>query len=125
MASLVSVAISLLYLVALSGAVLLTGLVLRNPHAPKWLRGEFVAQAAALILTAGACVAIPNAAAGLIDANIHYGIAVILTGAALVASSYVLWKIFNIGERLARTESGRSPFARERPQLESQTAVVL
>lgn len=125
MASLVSAVINLFGLVAISGAVLLTALVLRNPLGPKWLRDETVAYAAALVLTAGVCVAIPNAAAGLIDANIHYGIAVILTGAAFAASSYILWNAFNIGERLARTESGRSPFARERPQLESQVPVAL
>ncbi len=125
MTSLVSVVISLFGLVAISGAVLLTALVLRNPLGPKWLRDETVAYAAALVLTVGVCVAIPNAAAGLIDANIYYGVAVILTGAALVASSYILWNSFNIGERLERTESGQSPFARERLQLEARAPVAL
>jgi hypothetical protein len=125
MAPLVSAAINLLGLVAITGAVLLTALVLRNPLAPNWLRSESVANAATLVLTAGVFVAISNAAAGLIGENINYGVAVILTGATLVVSSYVPWKVFNIGERLARTESGRSPFGRERSQLQPQAAVAL
>jgi len=125
MAPLVSAAINMLGLVAISGAVLLTVLALRNPLSPNWLRTEFVAQAAALVLTAGVCAASSNAMVGLIDANIQYGVAAILTGAIFAASGYVLWKAFNIGGRLKRTESGRSPFARERPQLEPQAAVAL
>jgi uncharacterized membrane-anchored protein len=124
MASLVSAVINLFGLVAISGAILLTALVLRNPLGPKWLRNETVAYAAALVLTVGICVVIPNAATGFIDANIHYSVAVILTGAVLVASSYILWKAFNIRERLERTETGRSPFARERPQLEIYVPVA-
>jgi hypothetical protein len=125
MASLVSAAINMFGLVAISGAVLLTMFVLRNPLGPNWLRSEFIAQAAALVLTAGACLGIPNAVMGLTDANMHYGVAVILTSAVFAASSYILWRAFNIGERLKRAESGRSPFAYERPQLESQAAVAL
>jgi len=125
MAILASAAISLLGLFAISAAVLLTALVLRNPRSPNWLRNDTVAQAAALVLTGGVCVAIPNATAGLIDANIHYGVAAILTGAAFAASSYILWKAFDIGERLARTESGRSPFAHERPHPDLLTPVAL
>jgi hypothetical protein len=125
MANLVSAAISLLGLFAISAAVLLAALVLRNPRSPNWLRNDTVGQAAALVLTAGVCVAIPNTTAGLIDANIHYGVAVILTGAAFAASSYILWIAFNIGERLKRTESGQSPFARERPHPDSQAPVAL
>ena len=113
MTFLVLAAINMLGLVAFSGAVLLTMLLLRNPVGPNWLKSEFIAQAAALVLTAGACLAIPNAVAGLIDANIHYGIAIVLTCAVLAASIFVLWKAFDIGERLKRTEPGRSPYARE------------
>ena len=123
MASLVSAAINLLGLVAISGAVLLTALVLRNPLGPNWLRSEGVAQAAGLVLTAGVCLAIANAIAELVDANIHYSVAVILTGAVVAASNYILWKAFNIGERLKRTESGRSPFAREWPQPQAPAAL--
>jgi hypothetical protein len=100
-------------------------LLLRNPVGPNWLKSEFIAQAAALVLTAGACLAIPNAVAGLIDADIHYGIAIVLTCAVLAASIYILWKASNIRERLKRAESGRSPFARERPQPELQAAAAL
>jgi hypothetical protein len=106
-------AINMFGLVAFSGAMLLTMLLLRNPVGPNWFKSEFIAQAAALVLTAGACLAISNTVAGLIGANIHYGIAIVLTCAVLAASIYVLWKAFDIGERLKRTESGRSPFARE------------
>jgi hypothetical protein len=125
MASLVSAAINVLVLIAVSGAVLLTALVLRNPLGPKWLRNEAAAQAAGLVLTAGVCVAISNAVAELVDANIHYSIAVILTGAFFAASSYMLWRAFNVGGRLKRTEAGRSPFAREPRQMESQAPAAL
>ena len=80
------------------------------------MRSEFIVQTAALVPTAGAWWAIPKAVAGLIDANIYWGIAVVLTCAVLAASIYVLWQAFNIGDDRP---------SRERPHLEMQAAAAL
>jgi hypothetical protein len=110
--SFIGAAINLLGLVGISAATLLAGLMLRDPFVPGWLKSEAVAVAAGLVLTAGAMMAIGFALAGLIAANIHYSVAVLVVSLVLAASPYVLWKAFNVGERLARADAGQSPFAR-------------
>jgi len=101
-------------LAALPAAVLLTGLVLRNPLAPAWLRSEAVATAAGLVLTIGVCLVISHAISGLAAAALPYWAIGILLAAIPAASTFGLWKAFDIGDRLAHTESGHSPFRRAR-----------
>jgi hypothetical protein len=107
-----SAAASLMGLVAVSAAVLLTALILRHPRPSRWLDNEAVAHGAGLVLTTGAFFAVTTAAAGLTGANIHYGIVTIAIAAVLAGSAYAFWKVFDIGERLARADAGQSPFAR-------------
>lgn len=110
MTSLLSAAAGAVGLVAVSGAVLLTGVVLRNPFTPRWLRNDAVAQAAGLLLSAAVLAAVSHAIGFFVAANISTPVIVVLTGTVPAASAYAFWKLFGIGERLARTESGQSPF---------------
>jgi len=108
MASLFSAAIDLLGLVAVSAAILLTGLLLRDPRLPAWLRSDGIAQGAGLVLTAAFCFAVGFAGNGLIAAKVHYSVVPIVIGIAFVGATLVLWKIFKIGARLARANSAQS-----------------
>jgi uncharacterized RDD family membrane protein YckC len=110
--SLYSMAGGLLGLVALPAAILLTGLLLRNPLAPAWLRGEAAATAAGLALTVGVCLAISHAVSALAAAALPYWAIGVLVAVVPVASTLGLWRAFDIGDRLARAESGHSPFRR-------------
>ena len=114
MSQLVAAVIPLFSLVAVAGAVLATGLVLRHPHLPAWLRSEGVAQGAGLALTAAVCVAVGHAGSALIDARIHYVVATGVVLAVLAASTVVLWKLFGLSARLARADAGQSPFHTDR-----------
>jgi len=109
--SLFSAAVNLAGLIGVSAATLLTALILRNPFLPRWLQNEATAHAASLVLTAGAFFAVMNAATGLAESNIHYGIISIIVAGVAAGSTYALWKAFDIGERLARADAGQSPFA--------------
>lgn len=120
--SLYSTAAGLLSLAAIPAAVLLTGLILRNPLAPVWLRSEAVATAASLVLTAGFCVAVTYAIPVLAAAAAPHWAIGILVAAIPAASTLVLWRAFNIGDRLARAESGDSPFRYALPSAATQVA---
>jgi len=111
-------------LIAASGAILLTALVLRNRLAPKWLRTEAVAQAASLILVA----VLMFGTAELIQSLIAVGLTYVQTGVVTIAvtagSIYALWKTFSVGERLEIADSGRSPFGPiERGQFKPEFAL--
>jgi len=112
-------------LVAYAAAILLAGLVLRNPKAPTWLRVEFAAQMASLVLVALLMVIVVYAMQGFLSAGLNYPEALFAIVATPIVARYLVWKTFRIGERLKAADAGRSPFERlERahahPQFESQ-----
>ncbi len=111
-ASLFPAAISSLGLVAISALVLLTMLILRNPDLPEPLQNEAAAHAASLVLTTGVLVAVIYATSGLVAAELHYSVIIVVITGVLAGSAYVFWKLFNVGDRLARADAGQSPFAR-------------
>ena len=106
---------NLLSLVALSVLTLFAMLILRHPLLPKWLQNEAVAQSVSLVLTAGFFIAVIDAMAELGEASIPYGIVALIVGGVPAGSAYILWKLFNIGGRLARADAGLSPFAHRQP----------
>ena len=112
MANLIPSVLSLLGLVAACAATLLTGLVLRDPHAPGWLKSEGVATGAALVLTALVLVAMTYAASELTAAKLHYALVACVIAAVLVGATWALWAVLDLGDRFARAEAGHSPFAR-------------
>ena len=119
------VAISFFGLFAVSGAVLLIMLVLRDPHAPRALQSEGVAQGAAFVLTVLITVAVTYAANTFIALKIPYVAVMTLIAVVLAASSYLLWMVFGIGKRLQQAEQGLSSFARERRNAVPQVPAIL
>lgn len=119
------VAISFFGLFAVSGAVLLIMLVLRDPHATRALQNEGVAQGAAFVLTVLITMAAAYAANTFIALKIPYVAVLTVIAAILAASSWLLWRAFGIGKRLQQAEQGRSPFARERPIAVRQLPATL
>jgi len=117
-----STAGGLLGLAASPAAILLTGLILRNPLTPVWLRSEAVATAAGFVLTVGVCLAIAYAVSGLTAAALPYWAIAILVAAIPTASTLCLWKALGIGDRFARAETGHSPFRRSPPYPAAQFA---
>jgi hypothetical protein len=109
----------LIGLVAVSGTILLIGLMLRNPLGPRSLQTDFAAQAASLILTTALLVVVTVAHQGFVGA----GLDPVAAGAAVVGiitlALIVLWKAFHLGARLQRADSGRSPFERLRSAPEA------
>ena len=99
-------------LIVVCGATLLTGLVMRNPHAPQLLRREFAAQAASLVLTAMLLFFVAYAYQGFIAVGLGPIIAALAVAGVLTVSTLVFWKVLRVGERLRRADSGRSPFER-------------
>jgi hypothetical protein len=97
-------------LVAVSGAILLIGLILRNPLGPQILQTDFAAQTAGLVLTAGVLVATVHAHQGFVAAGLEATTAAALVTAVMAVSAIVFWKGFRVGERLKRADEGRSPF---------------
>jgi NhaP-type Na+/H+ or K+/H+ antiporter len=114
MAPFLSAGIQLLGIVAVSAAVLLTMLVLRNPFSPRWLKSEGVAQGAAFVLTACFFVGVGFASDALIAVKFHYLLVVALIAAVVILSTYGLWTLFAVGKRLKRADEGLSPFSRDR-----------
>jgi hypothetical protein len=111
----------LLGLVAMPAAILLTGLVVRNPAAPTWLQNEAASTGAALVLTVGVCLTIAYAVSGLEGSALPYWAIAILIVAVPAASTLLLWKALGLGGWLMRAESGHSPFRRMRS---SETTIV-
>ena len=114
-ASLLSAGGNLLGLVAMSALTLLAMLILRNPLFPKWLQNEAVAQALSLALTGVIFIAVIDAVAELGAANIPYGVFVVIVVGVPAGAAFILWKLFNIGGRLARADAGQSPFTHRQP----------
>jgi hypothetical protein len=112
----------LLGLVAFPAAILLAGLVVRNPRAPAWLRTEGVATGAVLVVTAVTVVAIMHALSALAAADVAYPVIAILVVGMPSASAVLLWKACRIGDRLARADAGASPFRYERAAPGAQDA---
>ena len=123
--SLFAAAVELSSVVAVTAATLLVALILRNPHLPRWLDNEAVAYGAGLLLTAAAFFTVANAAASLTAAKVHYGVATIVIAGVLAGSAYLFWKVFDIGDRLARAEAGQSPFARRQTAPAAPAAPAL
>jgi hypothetical protein len=111
----------LLGLAAIAAVILLTGLILRNPLAPVWLHNEAVATGAGLVLTIGVCLAVAYAVSGLEVAALPSWAIGILVVVVPAATTFALWTAFSIGERLARTESGSSPFRHAQPPAATKT----
>jgi ABC-type glycerol-3-phosphate transport system permease component len=107
--------------VAMPAAILLTGLVVRNPAAPTWLQNEATSTGAGLVLTVGVCLTIAYAVSGLEGSALPYWAIVLLIVAVPATSTFLLWKALGLGDRLMRAESGHSPFRRMRP---SETTIV-
>jgi hypothetical protein len=95
-------------LVAVSGAILLTGLMLRNPLGPQRLQTDFAAQAASLILTAALLVVVTVAHQGFVTAGLNPIAAAAAVVGIITVSLVLFWKAFHLGERLNRADSGRS-----------------
>ncbi len=110
-----SAAGGLLSLAAIPAVILLTGLIVRNPLAPSWLRNEAIATAAGLLLTGGICLAATYAVSGFEAAALPFWATGILLPGVPAASAVLLWKVFNVSARLARAEAGHSPFRRLHP----------
>lgn len=100
-------------LVAVPGAVLLAGLILRNPFAPRWLSNDAMGQAAGLLLSAAVLAAVSHAIDSFVAAGLSKAAIAVLLVAIPTASVYAFWKAFDIGKRLARAESGQSPFGHD------------
>ena len=101
-------------LVAVSGAILLTGLILRNPLGPQILQTDLAAQSAALVLTAAVLVAAVYAHQGFVAAGLDATAAAAAVVAVIAASVVLFWKALRVGERLKRADQGGSPFERRR-----------
>lgn len=116
----VHVLYELVGLVAVSGAILLTALVLRNPLGPQILQTDFAAQTAGLVLTAAVLVAAVYAHQELVAAGLDAAAAAAAVVAVIAASVVLFWKAFRVGERLRRADEGRSPFERLRDTARSE-----
>jgi hypothetical protein len=115
----VHVLYELVGLVAVSGAILLTGLILRNPLGPQILQTDFAAQSAGLVLTAAVLVLAIYAHQGFVAAGLDATAAAAAVVGVIAASVTLFWKAFRVGERLKRADEGRSPFGRLRDATQS------
>jgi len=97
-------------LAATVGITLATLLVLRNPRNPGWMKSEFVAQAASLVLVALISGVLAWALTSMTDAGVAIANAALIAVIVIVASCCLLWFTFGIGKRLRRADAGRSPF---------------
>ena len=117
-----SAAGGLLSLAAIPALILLTGLIVRNPFAPAWLHTEAIATAAGLLLTGGICLAATYAISGFETAALPtWAIGILLAGVP-AAATFLLCKVFNVSDRLARAEAGHSPFRRLHPAAAAPVA---
>ena len=97
-------------LAAAVGITLATLLVLRNPHNSGWMKSDFAAQMAGVVLVALIAGILAWAMAGMIDAGLSIASAALLTAATVGGFGWLLWTTFRVGERLKRADAGRSPF---------------
>lgn len=113
-------------LVAVSGAILLTGLILRNPLGPQILQTDFAAQTAGLVLTAAILAIAVYAHQGFVATGLDAATAAAAVTAVIGLSIVLFWKAFRVGERLKRADEGRSPFGRLRdPSQSGQPSIRL
>jgi len=97
-------------LVGAAGVLLLSGLVLRNPRSPRWLRSEGAAMGASLGLVVLLMGAFGYAADGLFTAGLDHYVSAAVTAIVLIAAVYLIWTIFHVGERFKSADAGLSPF---------------
>jgi hypothetical protein len=116
MTSLFTLSQALTSLTALSGLTLLTGLLMRNPLGPKSMRTEFAANVASLCLCALLLYVVIYAVHVFVSVGFNYAAAAAAPFGTLIVSTYVFWKVFRVGERLKRADSGYSPFELNRGQ---------
>jgi hypothetical protein len=98
-------------LAAISALILLAMVTLRNPLLPAWLQNEGIASALGLFLTAGILATVIDAVPKLSAADIPYSLIVVILGGVIAGSTFILWKVFNVGGRLAQAEAGHTPLA--------------
>lgn len=94
----------------IAGAILLTGLVFRNPFRPRWLHRDSASTLAALAISAAVCFGAGYFIAGTFAAGFDIAVVLVLTPAVFLAAGYAIWRGFDIGERLRRADAGQSPF---------------
>ncbi|MEJ2624123.1 MAG: hypothetical protein P8Z80_06165 [Pseudolabrys sp.] len=110
--SLLAAAPDLMVLAAISALILLAMVTLRNPLLPAWLQNEGIASALGLFLTAGILATVVDAVPKLSAADIPYSLIAAVIAGVIAGSIFVLWKVFDVGGRLARAEAGHAPVAR-------------
>jgi hypothetical protein len=97
-------------LTAVVGIALATLLVLRNPHNPRWMKSDFAAQMASVVLVTLIAGILAWAMAGMIDAGLRIASAALLTAATVGGFGWLLWTTLRVGEGLKCADAGRSPF---------------
>ena len=96
--------------VAIVAAILFAGVAYRNPFRPRWMDRDWASTAAALAISSAVCFGAGYMIAGSISAGLGVPTAVGLTVALFLAAGYVIWRLFDVGERLRRADAGQSPF---------------
>jgi hypothetical protein len=101
-------------LFALTVLILFTLLAFRNPHRPGWLRTDFTESVAVSGLLTVTAFIWTFHISGLLDAGVSIFVAPVITPIIVLIFGFVVWRLFGIGERLARTRKGQSPFRQAR-----------
>lgn len=109
MSSIIHILPEVAVVVALVGAILFTGLAFRNPLRARWLYRDSTSTAAALAISSAVCFGAGYMIAGSIAAGWSVATAIGLTVAVFLGSGFVIWRVFEIGERLRRADAGQSP----------------
>jgi hypothetical protein len=110
MSSIIHILPEVAVIAALVGAILSTGLAFRNPLRARWLHRDSAATGAALAISAAVCFGAGFMIAGSTAAGWSVATAIGLTVAVFLGSGFVIWRVFEIGERLRRADAGQSPF---------------
>lgn len=96
--------------VAIVAAILFTGVAYRNPFRPRWMYRDSASTAASLAISSAVCFGAGYMISGSISAGLGVATAIGLTVALFLGAGYVIWRLFDIGERLRRADAGQSPF---------------
>ena len=96
--------------VAIVAAILFTGVAYRNPSRPRWMYRDSASTAASLAISAAVCFGAGYMIAGGIAAGLGVATAIGLTIAVFLGAGIVIWRLFDVGERLRRADAGQSPF---------------
>lgn len=110
MQAIASVSLEAVSVVAVMGLMQLCLLAFRNPHRPSWLRGGGAEAFAATAIVAAISFSIAFLIAGLTWAGLDAFVAMFLGLGVAGGSSWLIWRLFGVSERLRRAEAGRSPF---------------